>query len=142
MDLRRTILPVSYTHLDVYKRQIRDHPNRNGSFENPPQNQCWFKLCHIVVFSNHLNQFIASNEGQSVSITPRLERQDIAAHAQSNGKHGGTQPPGYLHIKTQTTKLWLPECGYYNNVCLYDDPAMPAPVSYTHLDVYKRQRQQ
>ena len=35
----------------------------------------------------------------SVSIAPRLERQDIAAHAQGNGKHGGTQPPGveYQH---------------------------------------------
>lgn len=31
----------------------------------PLQNQCRFKLCHIVVFSNHLNQFIASNEGQN-----------------------------------------------------------------------------
>ena len=54
---------VKDRHDDV--KRIRDHPNRNGSFENPPQNQCWFKLCHIVVFSNHLNQFIASNEGQN-----------------------------------------------------------------------------
>ena len=54
---------VEHRHDDV--KRIRDHPNRNGSFENPLQNQCRFKLCHIVVFSNHLNQFIASNEGQN-----------------------------------------------------------------------------
>ena len=54
---------VEHRHDDV--KRIRDHPNRNGSFENPLQNQCWFKLYQIVVFSNHLNQFIASNECQN-----------------------------------------------------------------------------
>ena len=54
---------VEHRHDDV--KRIRNHPNRNGSFENPLQNQFWFKLYHIVVFSNHLNQFIASNECQN-----------------------------------------------------------------------------
>ena len=46
-------------------KSIADEPHRNSGLKNPAHDECRFKLCHIVVFSNHLNQFIASNEGQN-----------------------------------------------------------------------------
>ena len=52
---------IEHRHDDV--EGVGDHPDRNGSFEDPFHQQRRFKLCHIVVFSNHLNQFITSNEG-------------------------------------------------------------------------------
>ena len=32
IDLQRRIIPVSYTHLDVYKRQVRNTPIPRASF--------------------------------------------------------------------------------------------------------------
>ena len=54
---------IEHRHDDI--ESVGNHPDRNGSFEDPFHQQRRLKLCHIVVFSNHLNQFITSNEGQN-----------------------------------------------------------------------------
>ena len=53
---------IEHRHDDV--EGVGDHPHRNGSFEDPFHQQRRFKLCHIVVLGDHLNQFITGDEGQ------------------------------------------------------------------------------
>ena len=54
---------VEHRHDDV--KRIRDHPNRNGSFEDPFHQQRRLKLCHVVVLCDHLDQLITGDEGQN-----------------------------------------------------------------------------
>ena len=85
--------PVSYTHLDVYKRQAQDYTAINPEFGN------------LEDFKNLVNE--AHKMGFKVIIDW------VANHT------------GWDHVWTKTH----PE--YY----IHDADA----VSYTHLDVYKRQ---
>ena len=54
---------VEHRHDDI--ESVGDHPDRNGSFEDPFHQQRRFKLCHVVMLGDHLNQFITGNEGQN-----------------------------------------------------------------------------
>ena len=81
------MIAVSYTHLDVYKRQNRRREKRNAS----------------LAFKNR-----------------RLERQDLE-----------------LALRSDLSNLWQ---AYRNNLQLLNLERQN-PVSYTHLDVYKRQLQ-
>ena len=39
------VTPVSYTHLDVYKRQVQEH--QSISAENPEELELWFPIERI-----------------------------------------------------------------------------------------------
>ena len=54
---------IEHRHNDV--EGVGDHPNGNGSLKNPLHNQGRLKICHVVMFCDHLNQFITGNEGQN-----------------------------------------------------------------------------
>ena len=54
---------VKHRHDDV--ESVGDHPDRNGSFEDPFHQQRRLKLCHVVVLGDHLDQLIAGDEGQN-----------------------------------------------------------------------------
>ena len=43
---------------------VADEPHRHRRFEDPAHDKGWLKLCHVVVLGNHLDQFIAGDEGQ------------------------------------------------------------------------------
>ena len=81
--------PVSYTHLDVYKRQYKDHAGR---------------------ISEGWESFKTKKEAQDRKISVEKELLD-----------GTFLIPDAMTVAEMLYK-WL-----------------PIPVSYTHLDVYKRQ---
>ena len=54
---------IEHRHDDV--EGVGDHPDRNGSFEDPFHQQCRLKLRHVVVLGDHLDQLITGNEGQN-----------------------------------------------------------------------------
>lgn len=54
---------IEHRHDDV--EGVGDHPDRNGSLEDPFHQQDRLKICHVVMFCDHLNQFITGNEGQN-----------------------------------------------------------------------------
>ena len=120
-------VPVSYTHLDVYKRQVLDHTLHNGLMP----------LADAPSGSGRNHQ----------SIPHRNQRLDIqgCGHLATYGRepasldkvadivhHGGQHHPGLDPLQFQKNfrrrKPLIPQ-GYRNT----------HPVSYTHLDVYKRQ---
>ena len=88
------LTPVSYTHLDVYKRQ-EDGPVRNGPA--------------LVLLDLNL---------------PDMSGIDILAKIKSDDSPLRRTP--VVVLTTTDDKIEIQRC--------YD------PVSYTHLDVYKRQR--
>ena len=53
---------VEHRHDDI--ESVGDHPDRNGSFEDPFHQQRRLKLCHVVVLCDHLDQLITGDEGQ------------------------------------------------------------------------------
>jgi len=54
---------VEHRHDDI--ESVGDHPDRNGSFEDPFHQQRRLKLCHVVVLCDHLDQLITGDEGQN-----------------------------------------------------------------------------
>ena len=54
---------IEHRHDDV--EGVGDHPDRNGSFEDPFHQQRRLKLCHVVVLCDHLDQLITGDEGQN-----------------------------------------------------------------------------
>ena len=54
---------VEHRHDDI--ESVGDHPDRNGSFEDPFYQQRRLKLCHVVVLCDHLDQLITGDEGQN-----------------------------------------------------------------------------
>ena len=54
---------IEHRHDDV--EGVGDHPDRNGSFEDPFHQQRRFKLCHVVVLGDYLDQLITGNKGQN-----------------------------------------------------------------------------
>ena len=100
------VQPVSYTHLDVYKRQQRDrrvkhyrHNIGQGGF-------------YAVIRKNSLPQII---------------------HFLINLREIQLRKP-FLQIHDQLQKLLIPSRYHHRKI-----PQAFKPVSYTHLDVYKRQ---
>ena len=62
-SLTRVLRHIEHRHDDV--EGVGDHPHRNGSLEDPFHQQGRLKICHVVMFCDHLNQFITGNEGQN-----------------------------------------------------------------------------
>ena len=54
---------VEHRHDDI--ESVGNHPDRNGSFEDPFHQQRRLKLCHVVVLCDHLDQLITGDEGQN-----------------------------------------------------------------------------
>ena len=53
---------IEHRHDDV--ESVGDHPDRNGSLEDPFHQQRRLKLCHVIVLGDHLDQLVAGDEGQ------------------------------------------------------------------------------
>ena len=110
----RIIKPVSYTHLDVYKRQIRmvtiapELPNALAAIAH-------FAEAGVVVALGHTDADFEQT------------RRGIAAGA-TVATHLFNAMPALLH-RAPGPVLAL----------LEDERVTLEPVSYTHLDVYKRQ---
>ena len=108
-------VPVSYTHLDVYKRQlnIQSLPPHDTSPEEVREALSKSPLFEKVdVVGTFINFFISQSELMKHVNT-------AIAEGPSYGKVTRPNPP----------KIMLE----------YGTPNTHKPVSYTHLDVYKRQ---
>ena len=53
---------IEHRHHDV--KSIADEPYRNSGLKNPAHDECRLKLCHVVVLSDHLDEFITGDESQ------------------------------------------------------------------------------
>ena len=102
------ITPVSYTHLDVYKRQIIGIP---PSSNNP-----------CIVPSS---PFLPCNIGKAASICIFITSPFLKT----------TIPVSYTHLDVY--KRQQEHKSFFLKQRVYPRPLYP--VSYTHLDVYKRQ---
>ena len=105
--------PVSYTHLDVYKRQVVDSLT-NAGIPNAPVTISGGALeATITVQTNATGNYTAQVLPATYTVT------------------AGPLPPGYPTSNSVSGQV----------VTVSNTTTVPnIPVSYTHLDVYKRQR--
>jgi len=125
----RWFRPVSYTHLDVYKRQqlLRTERMKHDRLVDPVHEfRCEFALGR---FGRGLFDFLVqTNAGVGLRFRCKTHSADhqfgdfLASQIRSEEDHGLRQ----IHAPVVAKR----ECGFVE---------YPQPVSYTHLDVYKRQ---
>ena len=125
-----TQIPVSYTHLDVYKRQV--HTAESRGF----QNHGWLVANHSFSFANYYNP-----ERVHFGVLRVLNDDFVSA-----GMGFGTHPHSNMEIITIPLSGELhhkDSMGNFGAIKKGEIQVMSAgtgiPVSYTHLDVYKRQ---
>ena len=146
MSLPLVPAPVSYTHLDVYKRQVLCCRERKG---RAPKIVLPSKLVPMV-FSYYHNSPVGGHKGISKTISSIRKNfiwkgmdRDIATRVKACHLCGLSKP-------AQNTKLGLLSSDVASRPMekLFIDYVGPFPrsksgnaypVSYTHLDVYKRQ---
>ena len=114
-------IPVSYTHLDVYKRQVPPNYNFCISLET--------KKSHIFV-NHQLHNDLQKYVNQKL----------ISKYIYNIASEPGNVKQFYEKNQERITLAGFSACGgslqrHYTSPPQCD----PAPVSYTHLDVYKRQ---
>ena len=114
--------PVSYTHLDVYKRQVADQVAKQVPWE--------------------LNMTLDKALDQSKQLRERMESDpqvrslmDMARKVEGMPRHASTHAAGVV-ITAKPVSEYVPLCLNGEAVA-----TQYTTVSYTHLDVYKRQTQ-
>ena len=140
--------PVSYTHLDVYKRQVfvqfvddylrvmKAEMNREFSFM--PDSRCDTPQ----EFTEELLKYGAEN-GRNIAIikegmSPRMMIDGAEYYAYRTSSRFGI----VIHCKMAHKEDYIPEGmpeSKYRKYRAVSLAVIPVPVSYTHLDVYKRQ---
>ena len=102
--------PVSYTHLDVYKRQIEEIPEAMKDDAELYHTELVEKICEL---DDELMMMYLEGEEPSIDELKMCIRDSLVADDKaSNGQKVGWFEKGNI---------------------------IKVPVSYTHLDVYKRQ---
>ena len=120
-------ITVSYTHLDVYKRQGDAHPI-----------QIIVQLSYYSIARIRIHQACRSNHHRSGSTKHKFCRIQAGGYA-SQPYNGYGNRLAYLiyHPKGNRFDCWT---GQSPHDARQNRPAgIGIPVSYTHLDVYKRQ---
>ena len=132
---------VSYTHLDVYKRQIYDTLNGGKEavmldLKKPEEMAKFHKLLEKadVFLSNNRPQALKKMGLDYDSLKERYPRLVYAVLLGYGEKGPKTNFPGFDAIAMFATG------GFIQDMMVDSEGAYPIyPVSYTHLDVYKRQ---
>ena len=111
---------VSYTHLDVYKRQMQE----------------WLRYIvehNIPVYNVYMQCYYIGNVGRKMIIMDRTRRLRMNATLRDMVREN------YVRVDELIYPVFVTE----ENDVIQEVPSMPGicPVSYTHLDVYKRQVQ-
>ena len=121
-------MAVSYTHLDVYKRQ-----NKITSWVSATGGT--YGTAMTVATRNRIKAVRVA----VVSRNPKAENADVSASCSFTTDAGlvvdlsGDANCKRYHYSVYETIIPL------RNMIWSKDPPPPAPLSYTHLDVYKRQ---
>ena len=114
--------PVSYTHLDVYKRQVRSFIRE----------LCDARGKTILISSHILSEIsLLADDIGIIDHGALLEEESLAELEQKSSKHIRFT----LSDTAQAARI-LERNFHENHFSIQDDHS---PVSYTHLDVYKRQ---
>ena len=115
-----TDLPVSYTHLDVYKRQTPINTPAGTTVLSS------IRLNGSLVYTTYQGGTTAQRfrEYMGKQLIPSLEKDDVVIMDNMRSHHAKIVTE--LLDKAGISYLYLP-------------PYSPDSVSYTHLDVYKRQ---
>ena len=108
-DLKEVLIPVSYTHLDVYKRQSK---------------YSVFKITN----TGKRNEYISGVNAYAAYMTTKQAEQLLKAYAEQGVSWQEDVVSAFLNANNS-----LPMFAATNI------PTLLTPVSYTHLDVYKRQ---
>ena len=120
---RRT---VSYTHLDVYKRQDVSQSIAEA-----------FRVSHIVLASPTYNGGLYPAMEHVLLDMKALNLQNRTVALIENGSWASTSAKQMRAILETMKNITVMETSISVKSALRDDQL--APVSYTHLDVYKRQ---
>ena len=118
MRLRYYSAPVSYTHLDVYKRQVQKNWDDNNDSGRPKE--IVVKLTGTV---NDGSQTPVVVYEQEITLKPSLAQKLLNGAILEEPSHWKMTLSGLPKYDTQQRRIT------YNVTA----------VSYTHLDVYKRQ---
>ena len=124
-------LPVSYTHLDVYKRQIQCTGDCTISLRNYGQFKGDAQARMLTLDAGALTA-VSCVEKSGKYQTLLAQRDSLLTVEQ---KYDQTLDPGYNPYHSGGNKQYFSVYSVFHVSVLYN----PAAVSYTHLDVYKRQ---
>ena len=119
--------PVSYTHLDVYKRQSQGGVGRQVGGTDDKTGLAAFHPAHHrgLVFNG-----LRAVDKRQAALLGQGHRQGVVGHRlHDGGDHGDIQADGAVLLPLAI----LDQGGFQRDV------VGNTPVSYTHLDVYKRQ---
>ena len=119
-----TIIPVSYTHLDVYKRQLQGSSVRNPVIQS--EYDAFLKLR----FVEHLFPDVLLALPQNMLIDTTLEGCPLTIFFPELDD---------VHSRCGFTRIKQIDAAVKNAVDYSVHINVAIPVSYTHLDVYKRQ---
>ena len=130
-------IPVSYTHLDVYKRQVLCLSSSGCKGENPQPKKETLTVCVEEELFDYTRDLLdlweMLNEGVQGKLEVIPQDTDTAEIKASNIRTelmSGEGPDVFL-LSTGAARANMPD--------LFQNPEKLMSVSYTHLDVYKRQ---
>ena len=148
--------PVSYTHLDVYKRQVKVLLHRELKKNNVDIKA--IDRPNYSIYTQNPNEIFVNGMFELLDVYERLEialklKRGRLQKAKGGGYAGGGAPFGYESLRGGK-KLYVnaTEAKAVRRVfeikqsfpdmtlkSIAEFMKMEGPVSYTHLDVYKRQ---
>ena len=131
-----TIEPVSYTHLDVYKRQSYIFISHDlGVVKHIADRILVMYLGHVV--EEGTSEDIFNHPSHPYTRTLLNAIPTIGVEMSEN-----TLIEGDLPSPSNPPKgcVFHTRCPFAKEECALKQPEVKDPVSYTHLDVYKRQR--
>ena len=113
--------PVSYTHLDVYKRQVTRTPlNQYDSVIRPLET--YLRKAGVNFRENCEVTDIDFADGPGITVKTLYLKKKVESTDDSGEESDAPAGPSYVTEEVQLNK---------SDICI--------TVSYTHLDVYKRQ---
>ena len=102
--INRILTPVSYTHLDVYKRQVYEHPHRQKKLSDklsfrPPQ------LINNSEAGNHKSNEIGYRKTKENTIYSKKFRKNKQKREQENKLPAEREENGYFHFAYRLKKV-------------------------------------
>ena len=139
-------VPVSYTHLDVYKRQGLEHPaadGYNGQFtvvykestiplKGAPVNAGSYTVTVTPADPGFAGEWNGSFVIRRIPATVRAADASMTA--------GGPEPEYQLEVTGFVNGEMISDVSFDSSAVDRSTAGTYEAVSYTHLDVYKRQR--
>ena len=143
LALPNRLASVSYTHLDVYKRQSQPTPKTHPTIPTIQAGAKWHLLRRDLSIVDEPNA-TSTALARHVTFDASTETFELDKIKEVDGKSyfdiGKHQFREDLYVREDLDKgkIYL-RCNFRDDNKVDGQPAEVVPVSYTHLDVYKRQ---